>query len=171
MKTTARIPASPRARRAMQQRGMTPAAVHGTGPGGRIVEADVLRTTTKPRRTAADPSAAGTLSPLRRAVAAKVSESFATVPHFYLQSEADVTSLVQLREQARETLQQGPGQSPSLTDFLLRALALALRDSPRPIASGRTIRSCHCPALTSGWCCKSAMDCSFPSSTRPIGWA
>ncbi len=131
MKTTARIPASPRARRAMQQRGIDQVTVHGTGPGGRIVEADVLRAATKPGRATAEPAAAGTLSPLRRAVAAKVSESFATVPHFYLQSEVDVTSLVQLREQARETLQQGRGQAPSLTDFLLRALALALRDCPQ----------------------------------------
>ena len=43
MKTNPRIPASPRARRAMRQRGIAAAAITGTGPNGRIVEADVLR--------------------------------------------------------------------------------------------------------------------------------
>jgi pyruvate dehydrogenase E2 component (dihydrolipoamide acetyltransferase) len=66
---------------------------------------------------------------MRRAVAAKVAESFATVPHFYLKSEVDVTSLVQLREQNSETIEKHCGVKPSLTDFLLRAMALALRDN------------------------------------------
>ena len=68
---------------------------------------------------------------MRRAVAAKVAESFATVPHFYLRSEVDVTSLVQLREQNLEAIEKCCGVRPSLTDFLLRAMALALRDCPQ----------------------------------------
>jgi pyruvate dehydrogenase E2 component (dihydrolipoamide acetyltransferase) len=120
-----RVIASPRARRAMQGRGIDPAAVHGTGPGGRIVEADVLRAVAG--RTAAGEG----LSPMRRAVAAKVAESVATIPHFYLRATADVTLLVQLRQQLVEPVQERCGQRPSLTDFLLRATALALRDCPQ----------------------------------------
>ncbi len=115
MKAFPHIPASPRARRAMRQRGLDPAAVHGTGPGGRIVEADVLHAAALVGRSAA----------------AQVSESFATVPHFYLHSEVDVTSLVQLRNQIIEDIQQRCGHRPSLTDFLLRAMVLALRDCPQ----------------------------------------
>jgi pyruvate dehydrogenase E2 component (dihydrolipoamide acetyltransferase) len=126
-----RLIASPRARRALRQRGVDPAAVRGTGPNGRIVEADVLRAGPSPAPIAPPPLPAGTISTMRRAVAAKVAESFATVPHFYLRSEADVTALVQLRQQSLEALEKCSGHRPSLTDFLLRAMALALRDCPR----------------------------------------
>jgi pyruvate dehydrogenase E2 component (dihydrolipoamide acetyltransferase) len=148
MKANVRIAASPRARRAMRQRGIDPAAVHGTGPGGRIVEADVLRAAAVPGQTAAASQVAGShmvggqsavsqagggdgLSLMRRAVAANVAESFATVPHFYLRSEVDVTPLVQLRNQSLEAVEKRCGQRPSLTDFLLRAMILALRECPQ----------------------------------------
>jgi pyruvate dehydrogenase E2 component (dihydrolipoamide acetyltransferase) len=68
---------------------------------------------------------------MRRAVAAKVAESFATVPHFYLRSDADVTSLVEWRGQNLEAFEKHCGVRPSLTDFLLRAMALALGDCPQ----------------------------------------
>lgn len=115
----------------MRQRGLDPAAVRGTGPNGRIVEADVLRAAATPTQTTKHAATVGSISPMRRAVAAKVAESFATVPHFYLRSEADVTALVQLRTQALESIEQCCGQRPSLTDFILRALILAVRDCPQ----------------------------------------
>jgi pyruvate dehydrogenase E2 component (dihydrolipoamide acetyltransferase) len=129
MRNNSRIIASPRARRAIRQRGLDAARLVGTGPNGRIVEADVLRaaaTAPAPAKT----SPAGSISSMRKAVAAKVTESFATVPHFYLRSEADLTSLVQLREQNLDVIEKCSGVRPTLTDFLLRAMALALRDCP-----------------------------------------
>lgn len=122
---------SPRARRMLRERGLNPATVRGTGPNGRIVAADVLRTGSMSRPTAANPATAGFLSPMRRAVAAKVTESFATVPHFYLRVLVDVTGLVQLREQTLDTIQRQAGHRPSLTDFLLRAMAMALGECPQ----------------------------------------
>jgi pyruvate dehydrogenase E2 component (dihydrolipoamide acetyltransferase) len=68
---------------------------------------------------------------MRRAVAAKVTESSATVPHFYLRSEVDVTTLVALRQSVAETIEKQCGTRPSVTDFLLRAMALALHDHPQ----------------------------------------
>lgn len=121
----------------MRQRGIDAATVRGSGPNGRIVEADVLRAAaTAPLLSGNSPTASGvpptgSLSAMRRAVAAKVSESFATVPHFYLRSEVDVTSLVQMREQNIHSFEKCCGLRPSLTDFLLRAMALALRDRPQ----------------------------------------
>jgi len=135
MKTYPRILASPRARRAMRVRNIEPASIRGSGPNGRIVEADVLRapcsSSPLPAGKGTEIKGVGTLSSMRRAIAAKVTESFATVPHFYLRSEADVTSLVQLRQQNLEAMQKCCGQRPSLTDFLLRAMAVALRDCPQ----------------------------------------
>jgi pyruvate dehydrogenase E2 component (dihydrolipoamide acetyltransferase) len=71
------------------------------------------------------------MSTMRRAVAAKVAQSFATVPHFYLRSEADVTSLVQFRAQNIDAYEKCCGLRPTVTDFLLRAMILALRDCPQ----------------------------------------
>ena len=115
----------------MRRGGIDPAAVRGTGPGGRIVEADVLRAAAAPGRALGRAAAGEGLSPMRRAVAAKVAESFATIPHFYLRCQADVTLLVQVRQQLIEPVLQRCGQRPSLTDFLLRAMALALADCPQ----------------------------------------
>ena len=114
----------------MRQRGLSPGVVTGTGPAGRIVEADVLRAAAQAGPLNAQ-TAAGTLSPMRRAVAAKVSESFASVPHFYLRSEVDVTTLMALRQSVAETIEKQCGVRSSLTDFLLRAMALALADHPQ----------------------------------------
>jgi pyruvate dehydrogenase E2 component (dihydrolipoamide acetyltransferase) len=119
----------------MRQRGIQPSSVHGTGPNGRIVEADVLRAAASPSSmghayTPPPMVTGGLLTSMRRAVAAKVTESFATVPHFYLRTEADVTALMQLRSQTMETFQQATGQRPSITDFLLRAMIMALADCP-----------------------------------------
>lgn len=115
----------------MRQRGVNPASVAGTGPNGRILEADVLRAAASPATTATVKAApTGTISSMRRAVAAKVADSFATVPHFYLRSQVDVTSLVQLREQNLAVIEKCFGVRPSLSDFLLRAMALALRECP-----------------------------------------
>ena len=114
----------------MRQRGLNASVVTGSGPGGRIVEADVLRAAGHASSTLSQ-TAAGTLSPMRRAVAARVSESFATVPHFYLRCEVDVTTLMALRQSVAETIEKQCGVRPSVTDFLLRAMALALRDHPQ----------------------------------------
>jgi pyruvate dehydrogenase E2 component (dihydrolipoamide acetyltransferase) len=140
MKTHLGIPISPRAFQSLRLRGINESLVRGTGPNGRIVEADVLRAAAAPAvaPVAVAPTVsapvvnipAGNISNMRRAVAAKVSESFATVPHFYIRSEVDVTSLVQLRDQNLDTLEKCCGVRPSLTDFLLRAMAIALRNNP-----------------------------------------
>lgn len=126
----ARVTASPRARRVMKELNIDPAIVHGTGPKGRIIEVDVRRATEVTNLAVAGTRPSGEISPMRRAVAAKVTESFATVPHFYLRSAVDVTALVQLREQVIQTIEQCCGRRPSLTDFLLRAIALALCRCP-----------------------------------------
>lgn len=127
----------------MRQRGLDAASIRGSGPNGRILEADVLRYSPgssgeKPFADASRPLGAGPnakasagISSMRRAVAAKVANSFATVPHFYLRTEVDVTSLVQLRQQNIDAFEKCCGVRPSLTDFLLRAMAQALRDCPQ----------------------------------------
>jgi len=109
-----RIIATPRARRALRLQGVDPRTLTGSGPGGRIVEADVAR-------------AGPALSPMRRAIARRTAESFATVPHFYLRAELDATALLARRQ---ELLEQITGARVTVTDLLVQAVARALRDCP-----------------------------------------
>jgi len=107
-----RVIASPRARRAMRERGVDPAAIRGSGPGGRIVEADVLR------------ASAGSGDPRR--APKQVSGTFS----FWLQATADVTSLVSIQGEVDEEVQRACGTPLRLADLLLRAMVMALADCP-----------------------------------------
>lgn len=117
--------ASPRARRAMLNRGMDASSVRGTGPGGRIVEADVLGAAALPR------GAPAAQRPMRRAIARITSASAAAVPHFHLRAQIDAWALVELRAQLLAEVEAACGLRLSLTDLLLRALARALGESPQ----------------------------------------
>ncbi len=137
------IKASPIARRIAREHGLDLAGITGTGPRGRVVEADVRRALTAPAppAAAAPPAAplpaeaveAGTLTPLsaaRRLTAARTAESFRTAPHFYLQKEVRAARLAALRTELLPEFERLAGVRLSFTDLLLRALALALSRHP-----------------------------------------
>ena len=71
------------------------------------------------------------ISPIRKAVARITSQSFATVPHFYLRGEADAAALSEARIQLLDQAQTDVDVRITLTDFILRAMTLALRDCPK----------------------------------------
>lgn len=121
--------ASPRARRAMAELGIDPSAVRGSGPGGRIVEADVLKARTVKAAAHAEPVVVP-VSPMRLAIARRTAESFATIPHFYLRAELDATAMVDLRTQLLEEVQKTHGVRLTLTDFILSAMARAMAQCP-----------------------------------------
>jgi len=108
--------------------GIDPSAVRGSGPGGRIVEADVLKL--QPRAGLAAGATMVPLSAMRLAIARRTAESFATIPHFYLRSELDATALVGLRAQLLDGVQRDHGVRLTLTDFILGAMAVAMADCP-----------------------------------------
>ena len=66
-------------------------------------------------------------SPLRRAVARRMAESKAAIPHFYMTAEVDATDLLALRARLDRKL---PEPRPTLNDYLLKAAALALKAVP-----------------------------------------
>ncbi len=113
---------SPRARAARKRLGLEHAVIPGSGPHGRVVEADVVRMA----HSGATPAP---LSEMRRAIARRTTESFATIPHFYVRGEADLTSLLAARA-GWVSSAHGSEVKVTLTDFFLRALALALREWP-----------------------------------------
>ncbi len=147
-----RVKASPLARRIAAQSGIDLAALTGSGPGGRVIRADVERLgdspTPSPVRDVAASSAVGMapaagmakgessvqqLTRTQQLVARRMAESRATVPDFELRCEVDMSNTVALREQLRDF----HDPLPSFNDFIVRAVALCLREFPGVNASYR----------------------------------
>jgi pyruvate dehydrogenase E2 component (dihydrolipoamide acetyltransferase) len=116
------FPASPRARSLAKSLGVQIADVTPES-GNRIVEADVQRHHAS--RTVPKPEP---LSAAKRITAERTTQSFERAPHFYLGREVNAGRLVQLRQELQGAAQRKLGFNITYTDFLLRALALALRE-------------------------------------------
>lgn len=140
----ARIKASPVARRMAREKGIDLSGIAGSGPGGRITKSDVERaepssTDVLPRsRPAEAPSPASMakgqvrlqeLTRAQRVVALRMAESKATVPHFYLTLEIDMTRAVEARAAIKAASAQG-SIVPSFNDMVVKACALALVECP-----------------------------------------
>jgi pyruvate dehydrogenase E2 component (dihydrolipoamide acetyltransferase) len=126
-------PASPAARRLARELGVAIDSLAGSGPGGRIVEADVRAAAG--RQTAerpAPPSSARRepLTPMRRAIADRLCTWLASTAQVTTTAEADVTALA---AELAKPLQNG-GQRISYTAAATRACALALAAHPRVAA-------------------------------------
>ncbi len=142
---------SPRAARLARARGIDPTRLVGTGPGGRVVERDVLAAAASapdrrpqgleapeplatagsaPERPVAGLEGLGEeaprpLSRIRQVIAERLAAGWATTPQFSLTVAADVTTLLRLRAELR-----GAGHDLSVTDFILAATAQTLVEFP-----------------------------------------
>lgn len=130
-----RVHASPLARKVAEERGVDLRGVQGSGPGGRIVVADVDGA---PHAGSRGPSLARGAdetvkhSPMRKTIARRLLASHQDIPTFYLTAELDMAPFVQ----ARATLKVGlPDTKISYNDMLILAVARALREHPQVNAS------------------------------------
>lgn len=130
-----RLFASPLARRLAKERGIDLRGVTGTGPGGRLVRRDIEAAATVAQTPV--PAAAATAvpasgyraiphTPMRKAIARRLTESKSTVPHFYLTTDCRVDELLSLRKQVNEFL----SVKVSVNDLVIKAVALAFQDVP-----------------------------------------
>ena len=147
---TDELRASPVARRMAAEAGvdLRPLAGRGSGPDGRIVRVDVERLVqgdgAAPQEAPAPPQTpapAGASerfpdgevikpSAMLRAVARRMAEAKATVPHFYLETAVDMTRSLQVRADLNDALAD-TGEKISVNDLVVRASALALRENPQ----------------------------------------
>jgi len=136
-----RVKASPLARRIAAERGLDLAALEGSGPGGRIIKADVERAKAggaagapaavpESPETAKGQTTYEELSKLQSTVARRMAESKATAPHFYLDAEIDMSRCVSGRAEIKASASEGD-VIPSFNDMIVKAAALALREFPR----------------------------------------
>lgn len=132
-----RIAASPRARALAAERGIDLGAIAGTGPGGRIVEEDVVKAQA-PTASTLSSGIDQPLTQMRKAIARAMVQSKAPVPHFYLTKAIEMKAAEQFRELAK----QRSRLPPSITDLLIKAAALALIRHPQMNVSfiGEAIR-------------------------------
>jgi pyruvate dehydrogenase E2 component (dihydrolipoamide acetyltransferase) len=139
-----RLRASPVARRIAQEREIDLSTLSGSGPGGRIVKADVEGAADAARAApAVQAPAAGEasgvstakgettiveLSRTQQTIARRMAEAKATIPEFTLQTEIDMEACVALRSELKSL---GQDDAPTYNDMVVKACALALRESPR----------------------------------------
>jgi pyruvate dehydrogenase E2 component (dihydrolipoamide acetyltransferase) len=124
------------AKKIARERSLDMSRIHGTGPGGRIVRRDVevaLAGGTNPQPATAIsqlPVADETipLGKLRQAIARRMAESKNSIPHFYVTHEYKADALVALRSQYNQIVPEN--EKLSVNDFIVKAVALALRQYP-----------------------------------------
>ncbi len=146
-----RVKVSPLAKKLAASKGLDPALIKGSGPGGRVVRADVLaaeaagtaKVGAKPAAGASGSVPAGSsffkgpiqeeravaVSTMRGVIAKRLIESKTTAPHFYLEIEVDAEPLAALRAQLNAGLEK-QGVKLSVNDLILKASAEALRRVP-----------------------------------------
>lgn len=127
------IRATPLARRIAKEHNIDLSLITGTGPEGRINKEDVMAFLERAKKPEATPMAQGeilALSSMRRTIARRMTESFQSVPHFYLSLEVDVKELSQTRENLKPLIQKLTGLSLTYTDLLLKITAQALEEHP-----------------------------------------
>jgi len=125
-----RVIASPKAKALAKQLAVDLTEVTGTGPGGRITEQNVRDAASAPAaaQQPVEPELGATipLNKLHRITAEKMLRSKREIPCFYLTVKADVTELVE----SRNRLNQAGNVKISYNDFIMRAVALALKKFP-----------------------------------------
>ncbi|WCT72973.1 pyruvate dehydrogenase complex dihydrolipoamide acetyltransferase [Sphingomonas naphthae] len=151
-----RVKASPLARRLAEQQGVDLSAVKGSGPGGRVVKADLegapkgeakpaeAARSEEPAKAAAPakaepvaaapapegvPSETTKLSGMRKVIARRLTESKQNVPHIYLTVDINLDKLLALRTELNKGL-ESRGVKLSVNDMLIKAQAVALMEVP-----------------------------------------
>ena len=145
-----RIFASPLAKRIAAEKGINIAQVKGTGPGGRVVQMDVLNFTPPPAAPVEQKSDAASAAPaqpaapvrisrgdtqvipmtkMRTAIAKALQRSKQELPHFYVTVDVDVEELFALRGRLNKAL-ESQGVKVSVNDFVTKAVTAALIKHP-----------------------------------------
>jgi pyruvate dehydrogenase E2 component (dihydrolipoamide acetyltransferase) len=152
------VKSTPLARRAALATEVDVNSLVGTGPGGRVTQADVLRLPRDEGKERAQAPGSPSLSvaalpiveslepvqselaegvesvrlsAMRKTIARRMTESKQQVPHFYLAMKVSMDEVMSVRAQLNSALaEEGRDLKISVNDFILRAVAIALRDVP-----------------------------------------
>jgi pyruvate dehydrogenase E2 component (dihydrolipoamide acetyltransferase) len=136
--------ASPLARKIALERGVDLSRITGTGPGGRIVAADITQQGAQASRPSAavapqqqipvpfsDADTKTPLSGMRRTIAERLLISKTQIPHFYLTMEIDAGPLSELRKEINANAEATGSPKITINDFVLLATARAAAQHPK----------------------------------------
>lgn len=142
------VRATPLARRLCRSNAIDLSKIIGSGPRGRITKTDVETflsdvTAVETGNETTVPAAIETERPhqripvdrMRATIAARLTESKTTIPHFYLDADCRLDALLAFRRETNAVLAGGTHTRISLNDLLIKACAMALRDVPTANAS------------------------------------
>ena len=141
--TNGRLLASPKARRLAREQHLELAAIAGSGPDGAVLAADVLTAAESVQMEMAEPAAVASapaspietqtvpMSRMWQVMAERLTESWTTVPHFYLEREVNAGQLLAWWEKVKQRVED----KITLTDLLVKLVAAALRKHPRANAA------------------------------------
>lgn len=133
-----RISASPLARRIAAIEGVSLANITGTGPHGRIIKADIISAGGQSKGRIfrhAEEFRSVPNNNMRKIIAKRLLESKLTVPHFYLGIDCIMDSLLEARVQLNNSFGEDKNKRVSVNDFVILAVAKALKDVPAANAS------------------------------------
>jgi len=132
---------SPKARRLAKELGVDIGKIRGTGPDGTITSEDVH--SFADGRGAAAPAGLQPLSQVARLMAERTTQSWTSVPHFFLVRYVDCGELVATQKRISQEMEKSQGAAPTITDLLIALLAKVLAKHPRMNSSwtGEGIRS------------------------------
>jgi pyruvate dehydrogenase E2 component (dihydrolipoamide acetyltransferase) len=140
---------SPKARRLAREHGIDISTLRGSGPGGEILADDILKASgaggagraSEAGRAAPSPSAplappapsgpADAVTSIGRIMAERTTQSWTSVPHFFVARDVDATALNATRERLIPVIEKSHGVKVTHTDLLVAAVARALRQHPR----------------------------------------
>jgi pyruvate dehydrogenase E2 component (dihydrolipoamide acetyltransferase) len=123
---------SPKARRLAKELGVDIGRLRGTGPGGVISTEDVQAFADSQRTaSAAPPAASEALSQVARLMAERTTQSWTSVPHFFLVRDVDAGALVDAQRKLGAEGGQAQGAPVTLTDLLIAVLARTLARHPQ----------------------------------------
>jgi pyruvate dehydrogenase E2 component (dihydrolipoyllysine-residue acetyltransferase) len=152
-----RILATPTARKLAGREGIALGSVKGTGVSGRVMKADVMESRSalqsavpKPRVSEARVTQVSKyrlgqvipMNSIRKVIAKRMVQSKFTAPHIYFFNDVDMEKLLTLREEILTEFEENEGIRISINDFLIKAVALTLREFPlvNSTASGEEVR-------------------------------
>jgi pyruvate dehydrogenase E2 component (dihydrolipoamide acetyltransferase) len=127
---------SPKARRLANERGVNLAKVRGSGAGGEILASDILAAAeAKANAPAAPTSTVESGSPIARLMAERTTQSWTTVPHFFLARDVDADALNDLRQKLGPEIEKSHGVKLTHSDLLVALVARVLQKHARLNAS------------------------------------
>ena len=127
------IKISPKARRLASERGVNLADVRGSGAGGEILASDILAVAESKAGSSPAPVESG--GPISRLMAERTTQSWTTVPHFFVVRDVDAGALNDARQRLAPEIEQSHALKLTHTDLLAALVARVLVKHPRLNAS------------------------------------